>query len=163
MKKFSAIAQTFILTSFSFSALSLSAISPAQAASFIGLGNFIVHNPFYKPPDGDDNRNYYNSSANGVSADGSVVVGSIDGDWDWPPYTPPAGSIAGYSFRWTQADGMNIIATGNADTPLAELEGALLMVYQPTVLLLLARRLIEAIVQSLITILDFVGLQTLVK
>jgi probable HAF family extracellular repeat protein len=105
MKQFSAIAQTFILTSFS--AFSLLAV-PAQAASFIGLGNSIVHNPFDNP---DDNRNYYNSTATDISADGSVVVGAIDGDWGYP------GNIAGYSFRWTQADGMNIIATGSSSNP----------------------------------------------
>jgi len=97
MKKFSAIAQAFILTSFSFSALSFFAVAPVQAASFIGLGDFIVHNPFYKPS--DDNRNYYNSSANGVSADGSVVVGSSF-DVGYRVYMD---SYSG--FRWTQKTG----------------------------------------------------------
>ena len=109
MKQFSAIAQIFALTSFSFSALSLLVIAPVQAASFIGLGDFVVHNPFDNSFDNPDvDRNYHNTRAYDVSADGSVVVGAIDGDWFYP------GSIAGYSFRWTQANGINIIATGRS-------------------------------------------------
>jgi probable HAF family extracellular repeat protein len=80
MKQLPAIAQTFILTSFSFSALSLFAISPAQSASFRGLG-FL-------------NFNNQSSSANGVSADGSVIVGTSSGI---------NGSEA---FRWTEETGM---------------------------------------------------------
>jgi probable HAF family extracellular repeat protein len=77
MKQFSAIAQTFILTSFS--VLSLFVVAPVQAASFRGLG-FL----------GDGHY----SSASGVSADGSVVVGQ-------------SGSNNGYeAFRWTQLSGM---------------------------------------------------------
>jgi len=55
MKQLPAIAQTFMLTSFSFSALSLLAV-PVQAASFRSLGY---------------------ASPHGISADGSVVVGGI--------------------------------------------------------------------------------------
>jgi hypothetical protein len=82
MKQFSAIAQTFLLTSFSFSALSLLAI-PVQAASFRGLGFF-----------SDSDSQYRSSEANGVSADGSVVVGrSRIGNED-------------EAFRWTPSGGM---------------------------------------------------------
>jgi len=80
MKQFSAIAQTFILTSFS--ALSLLAISPVQAASFRGLG-FL-----------DSNYQYRSSDARGVSADGFVVVGGS------------ASTNGSQAFRWTQEDGM---------------------------------------------------------
>jgi len=72
MKKFSAIAQTFALTSFS--ALSLFAVAPVQAASFAGLGGF------YSP--------------SGVSADGSVIVGTISNGY------------ANEAFRWTQSSGV---------------------------------------------------------
>ena len=80
MKQFPAIAQTFILTSFSFSALSLFASAPTQAASFRGLG--------WLP-------NTLTSYASDVSADGSVVVGS-------------SGNANGYdeAFRCTQGTGM---------------------------------------------------------
>ena len=74
MKYFSAIAQTFTLTGFS--VLSLFAISPVQAASFSGLGGF------YSP--------------SGVSADGSVIVGTRHTD---NGYTNEA-------FRWTQSSGI---------------------------------------------------------
>ena len=82
MKQFSAIAQTFILTSFSLSALSLFAVAPVQAASFKGLG-FL-----------DSNNQYKFSGANGVSADASVVVGRsrIGNEYK--------------AFRWTQSGGM---------------------------------------------------------
>ena len=78
MKQFSAIAQTFILTSFSILYL---LATPAQAASFRSLG-FL-------------DSNNQSSSATGVSADGSVVVGSNS-------------NSNGYSeaFRWTQVGGM---------------------------------------------------------
>jgi probable HAF family extracellular repeat protein len=118
MKQFPAITQTLILTSLSFSTLSLLVIAPVQAASFIGLGDFVVHNPFHDPfyhTGVDDNRNYYNSRAYDVSADGSVVIGAIDGDWTYS--FPGENQIAGYSFRWTQEDGINIIATGRSDNP----------------------------------------------
>ena len=78
MKQFSAIAQTFILTSFS--ALSLFAISPVQAASFTGLG-FL-----------DANNRY--SFATGVSVDGSVIVGTSRGSYWYE------------TFRWTEETGM---------------------------------------------------------
>ena len=78
MKHFSAIAQTFILTSFS--ALSLFAISPVQAASFTGLG-FL-----------DTNNRY--SFATGVSVDGSVIVGRSRGSYWYE------------TFRWTEETGM---------------------------------------------------------
>ena len=80
MKQFPAIAQTFILTSFS--ALSLFA-APVQAASFRGLG-FL-----------DPSKPSVYSYATGVSADGSVVVGT-------------SRSSNGYdeAFRWTQVGGM---------------------------------------------------------
>ena len=81
MKKISAIAQTFILTSFSFSALSLFALAPVQAASFIGLGWLSTTSSSY---------------ASDVSADGSVVVGSSNTD----------SYITGQAFRWTKVDGM---------------------------------------------------------
>ena len=80
MKQLPAIAQTFILTSFSLSALSLFAISPAQAAYFRGLG--------WLP-------NASSSSASGISADGSVVVGS----------SKNATNGYGEAFRWTQEQG----------------------------------------------------------
>jgi probable HAF family extracellular repeat protein len=86
MKKFSAIAQTFILTSFS--ALSLLAVSPAQAASFMGLG-FL-----------DFNNQYRSSKANGISADGSVVVGISESQ----------------AFRWTQTGG--IVGLGYLDSDI---------------------------------------------
>jgi probable HAF family extracellular repeat protein len=81
MKQLPAIAQTFILTGFSLSALSLFAISPAQAAYFSGLGWL---------------SNASSSSASGISADGSVVVGSSKN------------ATNGYdeAFRWTQETGM---------------------------------------------------------
>jgi probable HAF family extracellular repeat protein len=72
MQQLSTITKTLVLTSFS--ALSLFAVAPVQAASFRGLG-FL----------GDGHY----SSASGVSADGSVVVGN-----------------SGQAFRWTQLDGM---------------------------------------------------------
>jgi len=78
MKHFSAIAQTFALTSIS--ALSLFAISPAQSASFMGLG--------WLP-------NTSVSYATGVSADGSVVVGSSENSM-----------YSGQAFRWTKVDGL---------------------------------------------------------
>ena len=81
MKKISAIAQTFILTSLSFSALSLFALAPVQAASFIGLGWLSTTSSSY---------------ASDVSADGSVVVGSSNTD----------SYITGQAFRWTKVDGM---------------------------------------------------------
>jgi probable HAF family extracellular repeat protein len=79
MKQLPAIAQTFILTSFS--VLSLLA-APAQAASFRGLG-FL-----------DSDNQYRSSEANGVSADGSVVVGRS------------SNSNGSEAFRWTQETGM---------------------------------------------------------
>ena len=81
MKKISAIAQTFILTSFS--ALSLLA-APAQAASFRGLGFLDSSKP-----------NIY-SSATGVSADGSVIVGE----------SGISNSNETEAFRWTQESGI---------------------------------------------------------
>jgi probable HAF family extracellular repeat protein len=80
MKQLPAIAQTFILTSFS--ALSLLAV-PAQAASFRGLDFF------------DSSNQYGFSYASAVSADASVVVGS-------------SYNANGYdeAFRWTQESGM---------------------------------------------------------
>jgi probable HAF family extracellular repeat protein len=117
MKKISAIAQTFIVTSFS--ALSLLAVAPVQAASFTGLGYAFPHGI---SADGSVvvGGSYINgkyeafrwtqsggmvslgrlssddafSEANGVSADGSVVVGNSVG-------------INVYkAFRWTQSEGM---------------------------------------------------------
>jgi hypothetical protein len=119
MKQLPAIAQTFILTSFS--ALSLFAISPAQAASFMGLGSLPDFNVFPTGISADGSvvvgynysLNQYKSEAlrwtqkggliglgflpggndsrvNGVSVDGSVIVGSSMGE----------------AFRWTQAEGM---------------------------------------------------------
>jgi probable HAF family extracellular repeat protein len=64
----------------SFSALSLFAIAPAQSASFMGLG--------WLP-------NTSLSYATGVSADGSVVVGSSENSIN-----------SGQAFRWTKVDGM---------------------------------------------------------
>jgi len=81
MKKIPAIAQTFILTSFS--ALSLLVV-PVQAASFRGLGFLDSSNP-----------NIY-SYARGVSADGSVVVGE----------SGISNSNEIEAFRWTQEEGM---------------------------------------------------------
>jgi probable HAF family extracellular repeat protein len=116
MKQFSAIAQTFILTSFS--ALSLLAISPVEAASFAGLG--AIYSPSGISADGsvivgttgneafrwtqssgavglgflaDD---HHGSIATDVSADGSVIVGGS--------YTMPSFRIS--PFRWTQETGM---------------------------------------------------------
>jgi len=80
MKQFSAIAQTFLLTSFSFSALSLFVVAPAQSASFMGLG--------WLP-------NTSVSYATGVSADGSVVVGNSENSM-----------YSGQAFRWTKVDGL---------------------------------------------------------
>jgi probable HAF family extracellular repeat protein len=79
MKKISAIAQTFLLTSFS--ALSLLA-APVQAASFRGLGSL------------DSSQPSPHSFATDVSANGSVVTGYS---------TRVNGQEA---FRWTQEDGM---------------------------------------------------------
>ena len=76
MKTISAITQTFILTGFS--VLSLFAISPAQAASFAGLGGF-----------------YYPS---GVSADGSVIVGLTLHGY-------PDNRYRNEASRWTQSSG----------------------------------------------------------
>ncbi|MFM7440425.1 MAG: PEP-CTERM sorting domain-containing protein [Snowella sp.] len=103
MQQLSSITKTLILTGFS--ALSLFAIAPAQAASFRGLGDYIVHDPFLW----GGSRDYYNIRANEVSADGSVVVGSIERDYYIENET--------VAFRWTQADGINIIATGNSGSP----------------------------------------------
>jgi len=75
MKQLPAIAQTFILTGFSLSALSLFAVAPAQAAYFSGLGWL---------------SNASSSSASGISADGSVVIGNSGGQ----------------AVRWTQKGGM---------------------------------------------------------
>ena len=78
MQQLSTITKTIVLTGFS--ALSLFAITPAQAASFRSLG--IVY-----------------SDVTAISADGSVLVGSIK-DYD---------EALGYyseAFRWTQADGL---------------------------------------------------------
>jgi probable HAF family extracellular repeat protein len=86
MKQFPAIAQTFILTGFSLSALSLFAVSPAQAAYFRGLGFLDSSNP------------YRSSSASGISADGSVVIGSSNN------------TNGLEAFRWTQSDGMVSLA-----------------------------------------------------
>jgi len=80
MKQFSAITQIFLLTSFSFSALSLFVVAPAQSASFMGLG--------WLP-------NTSVSYATGVSADGSVVVGSSENSM-----------YSGQAFRWTKVDGL---------------------------------------------------------
>jgi probable HAF family extracellular repeat protein len=82
MKQLPAIAQTFILTSFS--VLSLFT-APVQAASFRGLGFLDSSNP-----------NIY-SYARGVSADGSVVVGSSSSGVNDYEYE---------AFRWTQETGM---------------------------------------------------------
>ena len=81
MKQLSAIAQTFIVTSFSFSALSLFAVSPAQAASFRGLGWL-------------SNTSSRYSQANGISANGSVIVGTS------------SGINGNEAFRWTEETGM---------------------------------------------------------
>ena len=86
MKQLPAIAQTFILASFS--ALSLLAI-PVQAASFRGLGLLDSSNNQY--------RQYRFSIANGVSADGSVVVGSSSSGVNDYEYE---------AFRWTQETGI---------------------------------------------------------
>ena len=86
MKKISAIAQTFILTSFSFSALSLFALAPVQATSFTGLGWL---------------SNTSSSDAYGVSADGFVVVGS-SGD-----------ANGSKPFRWTKETGMVGLGSNN--------------------------------------------------
>jgi probable HAF family extracellular repeat protein len=75
MKQLPAIAQTFILTGFSLSALSLFAVAPAQAAYFSGLGWL---------------SNASSSSASGISADGSVVIGNSGGQ----------------AVRWTQKGGI---------------------------------------------------------
>jgi probable HAF family extracellular repeat protein len=96
MKQFSAIAQTFILTSFS--VLSLLAV-PAQAASFMGLGSLPsdIPSPYI--------------SANGISADGSVVVG-----------VSQKGVDKYEAFRWTQAEGMvslNFLPSYSPDIPFS--------------------------------------------
>jgi probable HAF family extracellular repeat protein len=120
MKKISAIAQTFIFTSFS--ALSLLAIAPVQAASFAGLGG--PYSPSGVSADGSVIVGYYHSAyvteafrwtqetgmvglgflaeddqysqATDVSADGSVVVGTNT-------KTP---GFRHSPFRWTQETGM---------------------------------------------------------
>jgi len=103
MQQLSTITKTLVLTGFS--ALSLFAIAPAQAASFRGLGDYIVHDPFLW----GGSRDYDNIRANEVSADGSVVVGSIERGYYIKNET--------VAFRWTQADGINIIARGNSGSP----------------------------------------------
>ena len=95
MKTISAIAQTFILTSFS--VLSLFAVT-VQAASFKGLG-FL-----------DSNNQYKSSYVNGVSANGSVIVGGSrnsngrDEAFLWTQ----EGGMVGLSFF----DGRNSVASG---------------------------------------------------
>src|SRR5687767_11234917 len=68
--------------------------SAADAATpfFIGLGDL---------PGGT-----FRSSASGVSADGSVVVGSSDVATVLIPGRPPISKTRAQAFRWTQASGM---------------------------------------------------------
>jgi probable HAF family extracellular repeat protein len=96
MKQFSAIAQTCAVTGFSFSALSLFAI-PAQAISFTGL-SFL-----------DSSKSSVFSYVDGVSADGSVVVGR----------SSSANSL-GEAFRWTQSNGMTGLGFLPNDSPFPE-------------------------------------------
>ena len=153
MKQFSAIAQTLALTSFS--ALSLLA-APAQAASFRGLGSLsstsisadgsvIVGNSGsqafrWTQEDGMIGLGSLGgtfSTADGVSADGSVVVG----------YSNHPNGYQIEAFRWTQVDGMLGLGFFMMMITIPKLGE-----YQPMALLLLA------IITVLMDFKHFVGL-----
>ena len=101
MQQLFTITKTLVLTGFS--ALSLWT-APVQAASFRGLG-FL-----------DSSNQYRSSTANGVSADGSVIVGvslNAHGDDEAFRWTQEAGIMglgfldSKYQYRYSKANGVS--------------------------------------------------------